>query len=45
MSVFLLVISAIALIGIIGEKDDKSKLYFTLAFAVSVAGAVLLKAI
>lgn len=43
MSIFLLVISALAFMGLIGEKSDKNKLYFTIAFVASVISAVILK--
>ena len=45
MSIFLLVISAISFLGIMGEQTDNGKLCFTVAFIVSVVGAIVLKLI
>lgn len=45
MIIFLIVISIIAFMGIIGEKTDKAKLCFTLAFITCIVGAILLKLI
>lgn len=43
MSVFLLVLSAVAFLGMIGEREHKSKLNFTIAFVTCVISAVILK--
>ncbi len=45
MNIFLLAISTVAFMGIIGEKTDKGKLCFTIAFVTSVVGAIICKAI
>lgn len=43
MNIFLLAISVISFLGIIGEKTTKSKLCFTIAFVTCIVGAIICK--
>ena len=45
MSILMTVLATVALIGIIGEKDIKSKKCCVIAFIASVVGAIIFKII
>lgn len=42
MKIFLSILSSISLLGVIGEKDIKSKILFAILCAIGIIGAVIL---